>query len=1358
MIGTRRELAFVVAFAAVMVSLTACAATTWYVSTSGNDSNSGKTSSAALKTIQKAISKAQNGDTILVNDGSYSSFTLRNSSYQQDVYYELTIKSVNGPFKTTIQGGKVVLGSSWTNQEKATLEGFTIRGGSPAVTGGFVRRCIITGVTGDDFIKEANLYSCIIYGNTVQSSSRGEFVATKVYNCTIYENHGKYIAYDSHGTTFYNSILYGNNQGRYVCSNWGSYAYNCRESDPQCVDLANGNFRLTASSPCINAGNNSYASSSAKDILGNPRIYNSTVDIGAFEYTPPKYVVDTVAAAPRYPWNGLVDLQFKFTETTDNTKGQVTLSAKDVAGNTNLPMRTIRKSNGVAVNTAGESLSPGTYRWGWDAAADLPKDFKRERVTVSVKVTNVTGTSSEFRVDLSGMGPWEMRTARAGEVISYSSAWATNAMSGAKAVVKVWPVKREKPKYIAIDLSGGTTAAHYPIEYLDEIPGGTWSDEYKTSKLVLRHIPAGSFIMGGRATDYPGAVNTNLHMVTLTRDFYMGVFEVTQRQWELVMGNRPSWFTNDAYYATRPVEQLSYVDIRGAVKGVTWPNSKDVDDGSFMWQLRNKIGLTGFDLPTEAQWEYACRAGTATAYNSGRNIDNLDGAGFCETANEVARYYGNSGIRDSNLNVLALNQNCGTDKGTAVVGSYRVNDWGLHDMHGNVWEFCLDSITNLCASGSIDPVGDGCGMGWRVYRGGSFANSPGGICSANRWTFYDGYPHGGFQENDTAIQIGFRLCLQDGELPELDGGTVLVNEAGTGTANWTPTKVGIYYLTHETQTNGVNGAELLGAWFEVAGPELTFEPDGELVPGVKIAINGAGDGWHIYYTMDGSAPTQSPASEYSGPITLNDSATIRAIAFSDGGVESREFSAAYSLMSVAGAVAKPRYPWNGKVDVDVTVKGDTDLEYLVSLAALDLDGNTNLPVRTVAVATSATLPSGTTVEATANGKLLPPGQYRFTWDADADIAGDFDFANVAVSVSAEGSAIIAARKVLPLEVAGYTGSETLTNVPVLVRLSTAINGFSYADFADANGGDLIFTDESGSVVYLHEIDEWHTNGESLVWVKLPTMASGTRFKAAYGNSQLATHNSQLSPHEVWREYAGVWHMNEDSGTAFDSTTHGLDAFPEKWTNRVVVGTTAMMAYENGACGRARQNETIETSNAVCGNYLLVPSYDALALGSKFSVSAWFRADQVVNFPRMIARKNTTSEQGWEIHPRQSSTTNISLRGSASNHMIFDIPDMLRTWVSITAVFDGSTFSCYTNGVQSIGMPAANGETTAAVDNGLGLGFGSIPRGQGNGWCGQYDEIRLRGGSLSADRIKADYDMVKNRNFLSYGPVSDGRGI
>ena len=115
----------------------------------------------------------------------------------------------------------------------------------------------------------------------------------------------------------------------------------------------------------------------------------------------------------------------------------------------------------------------------------------------------VTATTEAFRLSIKHNDTWCPRTAAASEAINYSTAWATNALTDAKAVVKVYPAKREKPKYIAIDLSGGTAATHYPIEYLEDVPDGGWSDEYKTSKLVLRHIPAGSFIMGGRATDYP---------------------------------------------------------------------------------------------------------------------------------------------------------------------------------------------------------------------------------------------------------------------------------------------------------------------------------------------------------------------------------------------------------------------------------------------------------------------------------------------------------------------------------------------------------------------------------------------------------------------------------------------------------------------------------------------------------------------------------------------------------------------------------------------------------------------------------------------------------------------------------------
>ena len=261
------------------------------------------------------------------------------------------------------------------------------------------------------------------------------------------------------------------------------------------------------------------------------------------------------------------------------------------------------------------------------------------------------------------------------------NACAAGLREAAEAVdVSVSYVKR--PVYCVIDLSGGPNAATYPVSYLWSIQSDDWPDEYKTTKLVLRRIPAGSFIMGFDQTDED-------RRVTLTRPFYMGVFEITQRQWELVMGSWPgsspssSYGRGDAY----PAYYVSYNDIRGSSSGARWPASSAVDASSFLGRLRAKTGLD-FDLPTEAQWEYACRAGTATTYYWG---DAMDGA--------YAWYYNNSG------------------RTTHPVGTRLPNDWGLYDMSGNVWEWCRDWYGTL--DYGADPVGSASGSS-RVLRGGSW--------------------------------------------------------------------------------------------------------------------------------------------------------------------------------------------------------------------------------------------------------------------------------------------------------------------------------------------------------------------------------------------------------------------------------------------------------------------------------------------------------------------------------------------------------------------------------------------------------------------------------------------------------------
>ena len=271
--------------------------------------------------------------------------------------------------------------------------------------------------------------------------------------------------------------------------------------------------------------------------------------------------------------------------------------------------------------------------------------------------------------------------------------------------------------YMVIDLSGGPGAGSYPVSYLGAVPSGGWTDTYKTTKLVMRKISRGTFTMGGRSTDYPGAGDDGLHPVTLTQDFYIGVFEVTQRQWELVMGNKPSYFNNATYYASRPVEQVSYYDIREnpANSAITpnWPQSSQVHADSFMGKLRAKTGVATFDLPTESQWEYACRAGTTTALNSGQNLTNpWDND---PQMNVVGRYWYNGGS--------GYSSGCTPSAGTATAGSYLPNAWGLYDMHGNVWEWCLDWYPGYEGS-------------YRVLRGGSWGDDASYCRSAFRSSYW----------------------------------------------------------------------------------------------------------------------------------------------------------------------------------------------------------------------------------------------------------------------------------------------------------------------------------------------------------------------------------------------------------------------------------------------------------------------------------------------------------------------------------------------------------------------------------------------------------------------------------------------
>lgn len=204
--------------------------------------------------------------------------------------------------------------------------------------------------------------------------------------------------------------------------------------------------------------------------------------------------------------------------------------------------------------------------------------------------------------------------------------------------------------------------------------GVTNNADYATTKLVLRYIPGGTFIMGSSGEAGRSTFETQ-HPVTISNAFFAGVFHVTCAQYELAMTGAVSSSGDAAKFPQR--NNVTYDFIRGstnAEEGINWPSTGDrVASASFLGKIRARTGIA-FDLPTEAQWEYACRACTTNGCWNDGSVYLSDGS----TTNS-----------DSNLEKLGwYTKNSGYT--IKCVGRKAANGWGLYDMHGNAWEYCLD--------------------------------------------------------------------------------------------------------------------------------------------------------------------------------------------------------------------------------------------------------------------------------------------------------------------------------------------------------------------------------------------------------------------------------------------------------------------------------------------------------------------------------------------------------------------------------------------------------------------------------------------------------------------------------------------
>ena len=339
-----------------------------------------------------------------------------------------------------------------------------------------------------------------------------------------------------------------------------------------------------------------------------------------------------VVVRQRWPWSRLVDIDYVLS--CDLTQ-RCDVAVAAYSGGTPLVLPD-RSLTGDRYN-----VSDGTRRIVWDPmATDCTNGAAMKDLRVTLTPTSVP---LYMIVDL---------TKGAGATGQITCVYEADLASGAYGAVQTNPV--------------------------DGVQSVIWTEvtnrtEYMTTKLVLRRVPAGAFSMGGSKS------------VTLTQGFYIGVFEVTEAQWNAVMGGA----TND-------------------LPAIMWPETGyAAGTANFIGRLRSATGFAMIDLPTEAQWEYACRAGTTSLYYDGVSSVATDGATRTNIVSTLAWWVYNSG------NV------------PHAVGGKLPNAWGLYDMLGNVEEWMLDwYASSLTSFTSADPVGPPTSASTtiRVGRGGTIAH------------------------------------------------------------------------------------------------------------------------------------------------------------------------------------------------------------------------------------------------------------------------------------------------------------------------------------------------------------------------------------------------------------------------------------------------------------------------------------------------------------------------------------------------------------------------------------------------------------------------------------------------------------
>ena len=267
----------------------------------------------------------------------------------------------------------------------------------------------------------------------------------------------------------------------------------------------------------------------------------------------------------------------------------------------------------------------------------------------------------------------------------------------------------------------GFIASYYEDYYYDETKEGSlrWIPVKGPIKnflgMTFVYIFPGSFIMGSPEDELRRESDETQHRVILTKGFYLQTTEVTQGQWNALMGKNPSYYNNCGEDC--PVEQVSWNDVQQFIEILNFQDKTD----------------TEYRLPSESEWEYAARAGSTTALFNGELTE--ANCGFDANLDEIGWYCGNS------------------NNTTHPIAQKAPNPWGIFDMHGNVWEFCQDWYGSYPDGTVLDPVGPNTGSK-RVNRGGCFA-----VDSWSNAGYYRSASRNQVATTSIYRNVGFRLAF-----------------------------------------------------------------------------------------------------------------------------------------------------------------------------------------------------------------------------------------------------------------------------------------------------------------------------------------------------------------------------------------------------------------------------------------------------------------------------------------------------------------------------------------------------------------------------------------------------------------------